>query len=761
MIQIDEWANEQDFDEWEMDYKGFQIGDDEQTTCLNPLTPNQNYIQGPYPEVEIGSSSDDEAPPVPQSSLLARENLELKERVNSLIQRDKTLEMTNSNLKKQLVKIPEIDAIIPPKVTKITLRILGNGHAEGTFSNVWYEIVSHRDIPETVVFSNDVINISIDTTTQHTTVYNKTTGIAYPFFNNAAISTMLTNIQLHSDTSATFTVRNGRYEFQAKLELTSDELNVSYEGDPEAPVSPPTFPQGFRTHKGDRMIIASGEGLSFPSGENVCIREGCQKEYTHYVYKLSMPLFGMTNGEYSIMYVVDTPDDSNVLMMYDSSLQSHYYYLEFFKQKGTFGYTRKFRILFVYGDHFAMDKRYRKIAQEKGLLVPFTEKVKTKPNIAKLIGSANFMFYEPFGINRIDLYKEIQSLGIQQILDSAAPISLVEYINNNMTDILPGKYDIYQNTGNPEHYEKGWIDWNGNWPDAYPDGVIVNSANQLVTLSSVVNKSDPSKNVDIYATCDMMNIQYAKERYEEQMNETGYVEPARYVDGATCTIEYECYNPNHLMNRRDSIKYRLELLKYFHDKKLVIGSEDGKDIAIPYCDYFLGIMSPGAFRVIGSDTAESIKHYLDEAPQSQTRVMTNESIRIPLFELVYHGCAISYWGGDDHELAQPVSELTGYAEMTDHKYLTSDKTVQQTIFSNRVRVTVNFGSSTYAMQNGKIVEPMGSVVEENYVEDEMTGGVPGWIIGVIVAVVIVIVACVLVVMYVIKGKDPLKEQTNE
>ena len=104
MIQIDEWAIEQDFDEWELGYKGFQNGDEEQTTSLNPITPTQNYIQGPYPEVEIGSSSDDEAPPVPQSSMLARENLELKTKINSLMQRDKSLEIANSNLKTQLAK---------------------------------------------------------------------------------------------------------------------------------------------------------------------------------------------------------------------------------------------------------------------------------------------------------------------------------------------------------------------------------------------------------------------------------------------------------------------------------------------------------------------------------------------------------------------------------------------------------------------------------------------------------------------------------
>jgi hypothetical protein len=55
----------------------------------------------------------------------------------------------------------------------------------------------------------------------------------------------------------------------------------------------------------------------------------------------------------------------------------------------------------------------------------------------------------------------------------------------------------------------------------------------------------------------------------------------------------------------------------------------------------------------------------------------------------------------------PVVREVGYAEMTDHSFLTPDRDVQQTKFSNRVTVTVNFGDKVYVLPDGTKIEPMG------------------------------------------------------
>jgi hypothetical protein len=42
----------------------------------------------------------------------------------------------------------------------------------------------------------------------------------------------------------------------------------------------------------------------------------------------------------------------------------------------------------------------------------------------------------------------------------------------------------------------------------------------------------------------------------------------------------------------------------------------------------------------------------------------------------------------------------GYAEMTDHRFLTPDRSVQQTRFANGVVVTVNFGDKPFKLPDG-------------------------------------------------------------
>jgi hypothetical protein len=74
-----------------------------------PARPVMRVVPPPsgdpaFPEVEIGSSSDDDAPRAPESTQLARENLQLRARVNALVTQSKSLEQTNDSLKHQLSK---------------------------------------------------------------------------------------------------------------------------------------------------------------------------------------------------------------------------------------------------------------------------------------------------------------------------------------------------------------------------------------------------------------------------------------------------------------------------------------------------------------------------------------------------------------------------------------------------------------------------------------------------------------------------------
>jgi hypothetical protein len=52
----------------------------------------------------------------------------------------------------------------------------------------------------------------------------------------------------------------------------------------------------------------------------------------------------------------------------------------------------------------------------------------------------------------------------------------------------------------------------------------------------------------------------------------------------------------------------------------------------------------------------------------------------------------------------------GYAQMTDHRFLTDDKDVQQTTFANGIKITVNFSEKAYKLRDGNKLETMGYYV---------------------------------------------------
>jgi hypothetical protein len=54
----------------------------------------------------------------------------------------------------------------------------------------------------------------------------------------------------------------------------------------------------------------------------------------------------------------------------------------------------------------------------------------------------------------------------------------------------------------------------------------------------------------------------------------------------------------------------------------------------------------------------------------------------------------------------PTVRAVGYSEMTDHRFLTPDRAVQQTRFANGAAITVNFGPSPYRVNERITLPPM-------------------------------------------------------
>jgi hypothetical protein len=142
-----------------------------------------------------------------------------------------------------------------------------------------------------------------------------------------------------------------------------------------------------------------------------------------------------------------------------------------------------------------------------------------------------------------------------------------------------------------------------------------------------------------------------------------------------------------------------------------------------------------------------------DVPPEISKYQLGQKYRIPLWELVYHDCVVAqwYWGdynnklpavwdkrdlfnilygtppmymfdkklwnenknkfADSYKKTVVVAKKTGYFEMIRHKYLTSDRNVQETQFSNGTRITVNFSDKPYLTEKGITVKPSGYLIE--------------------------------------------------
>jgi hypothetical protein len=218
------------------------------------------------------------------------------------------------------------------------------------------------------------------------------------------------------------------------------------------------------------------------------------------------------------------------------------------------------------------------------------------------------------------------------------------------------------------------------------------------------------------------------------------------------------------MTRTDSRLAKMQLLDLVSNHfRLVAGSETGHDAAVPYVDYFEGMMSLTLYRLPDSGR-NMADRWTAPPPEALTKFQLGPEYRLPLWELVYHDCVVAhwYWGDyndkipalwprrdlfnvlygtapmfmfdrayweqekarfvESYRTTSPVARATGYSEMLDHRLLTPDAQVQQTRFADGTVVTVNFGAAPYAPSGSTRIPAGGFTVTGPNVT---ASGVPG------------------------------------
>lgn len=531
------------------------------------------------------------------------------------------------------------------------------------------------------------------------------------------------------------------------FQLRGAELEIGMAFD-EIPTEGCLFPAPLVPDSGDALVIPLGEGFRIPFVECDLLKDNEIKVWRGGV---SMPFFGIVDekDECGWMVIIETPEDVMLKCFSDGGHLGSVTPL-WVPECGKAGYPRKVRFVFFdKGGYVAMAKHYRAYAKSQGLVKTFREKVIERPLVERMPGAANIWYFRGKGEpSHARVAEEVREAGIDRFLwSSVAPADDVKKIMA-MPNALVGRYDVCRDVYYPALLEamgkripppNNEICHNTS---AWPDDIAWDrpESNAWRRAWGVMCKDGKKRNCA--AQCDIPAIARLKRNVERELESTPFT--ARFIDVVSAVGWEECYNPAHPMTRRISKRAKTDLLKMLCEKfSIVVGAEQGMDPFVPYCDYFEGMMSPTCARMphgragygrgeMFCDDGGIPKQLSTNELVRVTRYALNEKYRIPLFELVYHDCVCSHWYWYDYsnhpicfwkkrdlfnalygtapmyifnyvqwsrrkdEFVESWKRVggivrdSGFSEMTSHRALAPDRSVQETRFANGLVVTVDF-----------------------------------------------------------------------
>jgi hypothetical protein len=424
------------------------------------------------------------------------------------------------------------------------------------------------------------------------------------------------------------------------------------------------------------------------------------------------------------MTIVDTPYDA------DFEVSKKDGYLTFLptweSSKGEFSYNRQVRLeFFDGGGYVAMAKRYRQYAKATGLLKTLKEKRHENPNIDKLIGSVDVWNWD---MDFVSLCKEMKQMGMDRVLwSNKATADQVRSIES--LGFLAGRYDIYQDVWDPN--DRKGPQYNAGFPD---DLVLEPSGDWMRGYASPIKRPDGSTGqISGGVINSERGLVRAKTSIPADLEKIPY--NARFIDTTTASPFREDYSTDHPLTREQDSKFKMELLSYCSNElKLVTGSESGVFCSVPDVDYFEGMISLLPYRL--PDSGDDTTGYRKPTPDF-LRYQVSPVYRVPLWELAFHDCVVSFWyWGDASNKAPEVwdrrdllnilygtgptfnftkamwssqkqrmlqtyhdvcdwTRKIGYDELISVEDLTPDHLVQKSTWSSGRSVIVNMSDQTY------------------------------------------------------------------
>ncbi len=453
---------------------------------------------------------------------------------------------------------------------------------------------------------------------------------------------------------------------------------------------------------------------------------------------LDMPWVGISNGKVGYLLLWDgrSADDGSCIIEAVKTVQGELLTPSAYHNPTmqTFGYPRRIRYIFVAeGGYVALCKRYREYAKRNGLLVTLIEKAKRKPAVKLLAGAPDVWGGNP------QFAREAKAAGIDRLLINGVwaaqemeTIKAMGYLNS--------RYDNYEDlyTCCPNHsqpYNIGTIE----------DCVLRADGNRQVGWVTWDKKHTAHKR------CSLLQLDVARKYITEQLKR--HPHNAWFLDVTTATWLIECYDQKHSHDRTQDKEAKRKLAKFVGEELgLVLGGEHGRWWGVDIYDYWEGMMSINPFFTWPAGHLRPPEKR-EEIGERYLEWGLGHRRRLPLWELVFHDCVVSYWyWGDSTDFLYRVApelsdkkdafnilygtppmfwvnrlgftwsdpemrkrllqsyrivcklhEQIAFDEMLSHEWLTPDRDVQRTVFgrsgskAGTTEVIVNFGERPFTL----------------------------------------------------------------
>lgn len=527
-----------------------------------------------------------------------------------------------------------------------------------------------------------------------------------------------------------------------------------------------TYPSAIQTKPDDILLIPHFEGVAFRADEKETMLPEVMSATAS---GLSMAFFGILRDGCFLLTAVITNIDANVRLARDENglMSPEVIWLP---EKGRFGYRREIRYIAGNGGISELCAEYRKIADEKGLRLSFTERAKQNPMIDRLVGASNVWVWNNDAMDklysenavyhvptkeqlekRVKVAEDMKKSGMKRVMwsifDENIDVPTVERIKS--LGYITTFYDIY--TDVIPHDIENLIPETRRVRclprrDCWPDGVAVDEHGNMAKAWQL--KGTDGEFHYQNRICDAAALECLTKHAPEHSKEN--LLDGRFLD-VQCVGVNECWSDEHPMTRRQAMEYKRKMFGTLRENGIFSGTEVGCEDAAAFFDYDEGMLSPTIYRQYDAGRRMTHIYKGEQIEPVINRFMLNPKVRVPLWELVYHGHVQSYWYwgdsancmpeltktrdnfcrlwglpeiysfkvGDWERLKETITDSytrtsglareVGYASMERFDYLDGEHLVQRTMFSNGVSVVANFSKETFAYL-GKEIPSGDSVV---------------------------------------------------